>query len=300
MRILITGATGLIGRGLTHHLAAEGHTVSALSRDPAAAMRRLPALAEAHPWPDAPPEALAGVDAIVHLAGESVAGRWTRARRASILESRTAGTAALIAALARIPTRPRLLISASAIGYYGNRGEEMLTEDAPPGAGFLPGVCVAWEAEARRAEALGLRVATLRTGLVLAAEGGALPAMLPLYRACLGGPLGAGRQWWSWIGIRDLVALIAHLVTQEIGGPVHAVAPEPVRQRDFARALGRALRRPALLPAPAAAVRLMLGGFAEELLSSRRVVPQRALQLGFRWRHGDLDSALCDILARAD
>lgn len=299
MRILITGATGLIGRGLTHHLVAAGHTVRAFSRNPATARQLVPEFEEVYPWPGAPPDAFSGVDAVVHLAGASVAGRWTGARRAAIRQSRIAGTAALVGALARLSARPRLLISASAVGFYGDRGDDALTEEAPPGAGFLPEVCLAWEREARHAETLDMRVATLRTGLVLAADGGALPAMLPIYRAGLGGPLGSGRQWWSWIDSRDLASLIVHLIEREIDGPVNAVAPEPARQRDFARALGRVLRRPAFCPAPAPAVRVLLGGFADELLSSRRVMPRRAVQTGFDWRHGDLETALRDILGRA-
>lgn len=298
MRVLVTGATGLIGRRLTGHLVASGCAVRALTRDPDAARRLLPALEDAHPWPGAPPETFEGVEAVVHLAGASVSGRWTAAHRAAIRESRVAGTRSLVDALARLAVRPRLLISASAIGYYGDRGDEDLTEASPAGEGFLAGVCREWESEALRARQLGLRVALLRTGLVLDARGGALRAMLPLYRAGLGGALGAGRQWWSWIDARDLVGFIGHLLEPGTGahGPFNAVAPEPARQREFARSLGRTLRRPAFWPAPSFALRVLLGGFAEELLASRRVLPQRAKEIGFVWRHGELDGALREIL----
>jgi len=295
MKILFTGATGFLGRAITERLAADGHTLVALARRPERAQASLPRLARAYAWrADAPPpaEAFAGVTAIVNLAGETIAGRWTAAKLGAIRGSRVEGTRALVTGLATLAERPRVLISASATGYYGDRGEETLTEDAPAGGGFLAEVCRDWEQEAARATAFGLRVARLRFGLVLGPGGGALAPMLPLYRAGLGGPLGSGRQWWPWVSLPDVVGLIAHLLTAETAGPVNAVAPAAVRQRDFARALGRVLRRPALLPAPAWGLRIGLGRFASELLASRRVVPQAALGSGYRFVHAELDAAL--------
>jgi NAD dependent epimerase/dehydratase family enzyme len=322
MNVLVTGATGLIGRRLCPTLVEAGHRVFAVSCRPDAARQQLPWLAGAFVWEGAnaqfPSEAIRGVDAIVHLAGETVSGRWTSERRRAIRESRVRGTAALVNAIARPPgapggraaveTRPpgmpgatlgplpHALICASAIGYYGHRGEEQLAEDSPPGAGFLAGVCRDWEAEALRAEGLGLRVVRLRTGIVLDPGGGALVSMLPLFRTGLGGPMGSGKQWWSWIDSRDLVALIQHALEHEVRGALNGVSPEPVRQRDFARALGRALHRSALLPTPAFALRAALGGFAEELLASRRIEPRAALGCGFTFHWPRLEPALADIV----
>jgi uncharacterized protein (TIGR01777 family) len=210
------------------------------------------------------------------------------------------GTRSLVEGLAAVDAaaRPRALVCASATGYYGDRGEEPLAEDAAPGAGFLAGVCRAWEAEAIRAEALGLRVVRLRIGLVLGAGGGALPPMLPLYRAGLGGPLGSGRQWWPWVALDDVVGLIRHALAGAVVGAVNAVTPAPVRQRDFARALGRALGRPAVLPAPAWGLRLALGRFAPEILSSQRALPAAAQASGYGFLRTDLAGALAAALVR--
>jgi uncharacterized protein len=296
MRVLVTGATGFIGRRLCDRLAQAGHRVVALSRDPDAAAARLPGIERAFGLPAAggelPDAAFAGVDAVVHLAGETVSGRWTTARRQAIETTRTAGTAAVVRAIARGAPPPRVLVCASATGYYGDRGEETLIEESLPGRGFLAEVCRAWETEAARAEAFGTRVVRLRTGIVLDPAGGALASMRSLFRAGLGGPLGSGRQWWAWIGMEDLVALYALSLDRDWSGAVNAVAPEPVRQRDFARGLGRTLGRPARLPAPAFALRLVLGGFASELLSSRRVEPRAALRHAFTFRAPRLGDAL--------
>jgi hypothetical protein len=295
MKILLTGATGFLGRAITKRLAADGHALVALSRNPERAQAALPLLTRAFAWrADGPPpaEAFAGVEAIVNLAGETVAGRWTAPRMRAIRASRVGGTRALIARLGALSERPRVLISASATGYYGDRGEEMLAEDAAPGAGFLAEVSRDWEAEATRAAEFGLRVARLRFGLVLGPGGGALGPMLPLHRAGLGGPLGSGRQWWPWVSLADVAGLVAHVLAADVAGAVNAVAPETVRQREFARALGRALGRPAFLPAPGWAVRIGLGRFAAELLSSRRVTPRVALASGYAFRHAELAAAL--------
>lgn len=303
MRILLTGATGFLGVPLCRALQQDGHELTVLSRDPEVARARSPALRTVHAW-DAtrppPPEVFRGVAAVVHLAGEPVAGRWTAAKRRRIRDSRVDSTRALVEGLATRPAgeRPRVLISASAVGYYGDRGETPLDEEAPAGAGFLAEVCRAWEDEAARAEALGLRVVCLRFGLVLGPGGGALGRMLPLFRLGLGGPLGSGRQWWSWVQREDALGLIRFALEREaLRGPVNVVSPEPVRQRAFARALGRALRRPALLPTPAWALRLALGGFARELLASLRVQPRQALAAGYAFRYPELEAALAACLS---
>jgi hypothetical protein len=298
MKILLTGATGFLGRAIAKRLAAGGHTLVALARDPVRAQAALPRLERAFAWrADGPPaEAFAGVEAIVNLAGETVAGRWTAAKMRAIRESRVGGTRALVDRLGALAERPRVLISASATGYYGNRGEETLADDASPGTGFLAEVCRDWEAEATRAAELGLRVVRLRFGLVLGPGGGALGPMLPLYRAGLGGPLGSGCQWWPWVSLEDVLGLVTRVLARDLAGAVNAVAPEAVRQRDFARALGRTLRRPAFLPAPAWALRIGLGRFAPELLASQRATPRVALASGYGFVHAELADALTAAL----
>lgn len=297
MKILITGATGFLGRRVCEVLSQAGHTLIALSRDPTKAKQRVPALTEAFRW-DALGEALKGCDAIVHLAGETVAGRWTNAKKKAIRDSRVVSTRNLVNALAPLSARPRVLISASAIGYYGDRGEEALTEDSSPGSDFLAQVCRDWESEAARAESFGIRVVRLRIGLVLGPGGGALQAMLPLFKLGLGGPMGSGNQFWSWVHRDDVAGAIAFALEREdLRGPINMTAPQPVRQREFARALGRVLRRPAILPAPAFALKIALGEFASELLSSKKVLPQRLQQVGYRFRFAELESALQEILA---
>ncbi len=299
MEILVTGGTGFLGGAVLTALQERGHGLRVASRRPDATRARLPAGIATHGWlPQGgglDPAALAGVDAVIHLAGEPVAGRWTAAKRDAIRRSRVEGTRALVDALAQAPEPPRVLLSASAIGLYGDRGDEVLDEDASPGADFLALVCRDWEAEARRAEQQGLRVAHLRFGLVLGAGGGALAALLPLFRWGLGGPLGGGGQWWSWIHQADAVGLLLHALEEGVAGPINAVAPTPVRQRDFARALGRRLGRPSLLPSPAFALRAALGGFEHELLASRRVVPRQAEARGYAFRFAALEDALADL-----
>ena len=306
MRTLITGASGFVGRALTRTLAERGGEVAALTRDPERARASLPALAAAYAWrpldEPAPAEAFAGADAVVHLMGESVAGRWTRGKKRAILESRAIGTRNLVAGMRNAVNNggaaPRTLLSASALGYYGDRGDDLLAEDAPPGVGFLADVCVRWEAAAREAEADGIRVALLRTGHVLGRGGGMLGPLGRLVRLGLSGPLASGRQWWPWTHLDDAVGVIVHLLGNgEARGPVNVCAPAPARQRDFARALGKALRRPAVLPTPAFALRLALGEFASELLSSRRMTPAAALDSGYHFQHEDLDAAFAEIYA---
>jgi uncharacterized protein len=303
MRILVTGATGFVGRHVVEQFHRKGHSLVALSRDPEAARRRLPQLEAAHSWNplrELPPaDAFSEVDAVVHLAGESVNGRWSEEKKQAIRDSRVLGTANLVKTIVRLETRPQAMISASAIGYYGDRGEEELTEDAAPGDDFLAEVCQQWEKEAGKVEWGGVRSVRVRTGIVLAPGGGALGAMLTPFRLGVGGPLGSGRQWWSWVHRDDLTALILHLIEHpDFSGSVNGTAPEPVRQKDFAKVLGRVLRRPALLPAPAFALKIALGGFSTELLSSKRVLPKNALELGFRFQYPQLEAALRQALGR--
>ena len=298
MRVFVTGATGLIGRALCQDLIGAGHVVVALSRGaagglPAAAERVRGDPAVPGPWQ----EALAGCDACVHLAGEPVAGgRWTAARKEAIRQSRVRGTGAVAAVIAR--GGPAVLVSGSAVGYYGPRGDEVLDESAAPGSDFLAGVVRDWEAAAAAARKRA-RVVLLRTGLVLAAEGGALPRMALPFRLLAGGPIGAGAFWHSWIHLADEVGLIRFaLENPAVEGPLDATAPEPARNRDFARALGRALHRPSLLPTPPLALQLALGEMAGIVVTGQRVVPARALALGYRFRFPSLDAALADLLGR--
>ena len=297
MRIAITGASGFIGRRLVQQLS--GHSLIVFSR---AATLKLPPGAAVSVWDpmSGPPraEALQGADAVIHLAGEPVAQRWTAAAKQRIHDSRVTGTRHLVQALARMDNPPAALICASAIGYYGSRGDEVLSEASPPGAGFLPNVCVAWEREADTALPLGMRVAKIRIGIVLDPLGGALASMLPPFRAGVGGPLGPGRQWMSWIHLDDLVRLIIHTVEQPLSGPINAVAPGPVRNSEFTRALGRALHRPAFLPLPGFALKVLFGEMAEVLLGSQRVIPFAAEASGFRFAYPQLDAALRDLLLR--
>jgi hypothetical protein len=299
-RVVVTGATGFIGRALCAALAGAGHRPVVVSRDVARAARSVPGAADHHAWPGGgepfPVAALEGADAVVHLAGETVAGRWTAAKKRAIRASRVDGTRALVAALGACAVRPRVLVSASAIGVYGDRGEEALTEGAAPGGDFLAEVCVAWEQAARAAEALGVRVVNPRIGLVMGGGGGALEAMLTPFKLGVGGRLGSGRQWWSWIHRDDVVGLLMHALTVEISGPMNATAPAPERQRAFATALGRALRRPSFVPAPAFALRALLGEFSTELLSSSRVLPALAERTGYEFQYPGLTAALAAAL----
>lgn len=301
MKVLITGATGFIGSRLCEALAAAGHEPIALSRRPADAQQHVPALADAFAWsPMAeppPPEAFEGVEAVVHLAGENVSGRWTAEKKRAIRESREQGTRHLVEALDRLEAKPRVLVSASAVGIYGDRGDEELTEDSAPGSDFLANVCAAWEAEAQRAASMGVRVVNPRIGIVLGPNGGALQAMLTPFKLGAGGPLGSGQQWWPWVHRADVVGIIQHAIERDdLQGPVNAAAPNPTRQRDFAKALGQVLGRPAFMPAPAFALKLLLGEFSQELLGSQRVFPERVQQAGYAFQYPELEPALRAIL----
>lgn len=301
MRVTVTGATGLIGRGVVAALRERGDEVAVLSRRPDEARRMLGV--EAFGWqPEnepAPTEALAGRDGVVHLAGEPIAQRWTRESKRSIRASREVGTARLVEGLAQADPRPRVLVSASAVGYYGAQRSERLDEDAPPGTGFLPGICEAWEAAAVGAAELGLRVVSLRTGVLLDRADGALARMLPPFRLGLGGPVAGGNQYISWIAPGDLVRLyLAALDNEDWSGPVNATAPNPVTNREFSAALGRTLSRPAVLPVPGIALRALYGEMASVVTTGQRAVPARALAHGFAFEYPEVDGALAAALAQ--
>lgn len=295
MDVLITGGSGFVGRALSEHLGAHGHRVCVLSRKPQAArqhlapnVRILSQLSE-----------VGQVDAVVNLQGENLAsGRWTAARKRAFVQSRVAFTRELVQWMATQATRPTQLISASAIGWYGDRADELLTEQASPGDDFAARLCRDWEQAAMQAEALGLRVQRLRIGVVLDRHGGALAKMLPAFKLGGGGPIGTGQQWMSWITRHDLVRLLSWLLLESKlpSGVFNATAPTPLRQKDFAKALGRAVHRPALLPMPAFALRALFGEMAELLLGSQRVIPQAAVDQGFRFEHADIHSALLGVL----
>lgn len=289
-RVAVTGSSGLIGDALCAFLAARGDEVVRVVRRPARGPHEVS-------WDPAArrldPRDLSGVDAVVHLAGAGPSERrWNAEYQQEILASRVDGTETLATALAALG-EPVRLVSQSAIGYYGDRGEEVLTEDAPPGEGFMPEVVQAWERAADPARESGLAVVHPRTALVMTARGGALERMAKLARFGINGPLGSGRQWWSWISLRDTVAALAHLVDHpEVVGPVNLTSPEPARQLEVARAVGRAMHRPAVLPAPGFGVRIVLGGFADEVLTSKRVSAGRLLRTGFTHHDTDLDDVV--------
>lgn len=299
MNVLIAGGTGFVGTALARLLLQQGHKVALLSRRPSAP-RALPPVYHWDPQRDElDPNALAGVEGIVNLAGENLAdGRWTAERKRRLVSSRVDATAFLIERASGVSPAARVFVSASAIGIYGNRGDEVLSEESAPGTGFLADLCRAWEAAALRARDAGMRVVTARFGIILDAAGGALQKLRPIFSLGLGGPLGSGRQWWSWVALPDVLQAVETALTQDgIQGPVNVVAPAPVRNRDFARALGRALQRPALLPAPAPLLRLVMGEAADEaLLSSACVTPTKLLSSGYRFAFEDLDRALASVL----
>ena len=305
MRVLITGATGYIGRALTRSLAAAGHEVVGLSRYQSSAAQTVPQLVAAHHWSptetEPPAAAMAGVDGIVNLVGEPIAGRWTDAKKRAIYDTRIQATRNLVEGLRTLSSRPAVLVSASAIGYYGDRGEAELTESDGPGSGFLSGLAKDWEAEAAAAEALGVRVVRLRVGFLLGRGAPFLRPQLPLFRFGLGGPFGSGKQWWPWIHLDDVVGLYRRALEDDgMTGALNATAPAPVRQRDFAKALGRAMGRPALMPAPGLAIKLVLGEFAAEVLDSRRVISRAAEAAGYAFTRTELEPALRDALGRGD
>jgi len=320
MKILVTGSSGLVGTALTRALASAGHTVCRLVRPQSAAGEGAKE-GFAVAWNPASGElggAGVGADAVVNLAGASIAGgRWTAERKALLRSSRIDTTRALVNALARMNARPSVLISASAIGIYGNRGDETLTEESKPGTDFLASLAKEWEAEALKAEALGIRVALARFGIILAREGGALPKMMLPFRFGAGGRLGSAKQWMSWVTLEDVVGILRFAIENAsvrgagnvasvtsainaapVRGAINIVSPQPLQNAEFTRVLAKEMHRPALFPAPAIALRLALGEMADALLlSSQRVAPQALEKLGYRFLHPDLNSALAAILA---
>lgn len=296
MKVLVTGSSGLVGRQVVSRLTGAGHFVVRLVRgnpdrsrgdvvwDPVTG--------------DLERTRLKDIDAVVHLAGENLMGLWTRAKKERIHKSRVVATEYLCEALAGLSPRPSVLLSASAIGYYGDRGEERLNESSSPGSGFLARLCQEWEAATDLARRSGIRVVNLRTGIVLTPQGGALGSMLPPFKMGLGGPLGSGRHYMSWISLDDLVeGILFALENTSLSGPVNMVAPQPVTNREFTRSLGRALGRPAFLPIPSLLIKALPGGMGREtLLSSARVDPERLTRAGYRFKHPDLDGALAAML----
>ncbi len=314
MQIGITGATGLVGRRLATELVAAGHEIVAFSRregplpglpSEATSVRWNPAQESSQPGFE---EALTGLDALVHLAGETVAQRWTTASRRRIRDSRIVGTRNLVTALERVGAQPSRFLSASAVGYYGSRDDDELHEEADPGTGFLSEVSLGWEAEAGRARSLGIPTSCLRIGVVLSPDGGALGRMLPPFRLGLGGRLGSGSQWMSWIHLADVVGAMIHLLRRKaasdasaspLRGAYNLTAPSPATNRDFTRALGRALGRPVIAPVPGFAMRLLFGEMADALLlEGQRVVPKRLLDSDFRFAHPELEAALRHLLRK--
>jgi uncharacterized protein (TIGR01777 family) len=293
-KVLVSGSSGLLGSTLVSSLTTTGYQVTRLVHGRATGGNQI----AWDPVQPLSPESVSGFDAVVHLAGESVVGRWTAAKKSAIRDSRALGTRNLAEAVAKATQPPRVLISASAIGYYGDRGEEVLREDSPAGKGFLAGVCREWEAATEPAAKAGIRTVQIRIGVVLSAAGGALQKMLPPFRLGLGGNMGNGRQWMSWIDIQDLVAAVHHIMkTKSLRGPVNMVAPNPVKNAEFTKALASVLSRPAVFPMPAFAARLAFGQMADELLlASQRVEPVKLLASGVVFQRPDLRQSLQAIL----
>ena len=296
MRVTITGATGTIGRALVRELRERGDEVTALSRDPAAADLGVETLGWPDPKRERPPAgAFHGRDAVVNLLGETLAQRWSDEAKREIRESRVLATRNLVAALATLPEaeRPRTLVSQSAIGFYGSRGEERIDEGQPAGSDFLAGVVRDWEAEAQKAE--GIRVVLTRTGVVLSPQGGALARMLPFFKLGIGGPVAGGRQYVPWVHLDDVIgAILFCLDTAAASGPVNVTAPEPVTNKELSRTLGRVLRRPAFAPVPGLAVKALYGEMATIVTTGQRAVPRRLTELGYEFRRPDLEAALRD------
>ena len=295
-RILVSGVSGVIGDALLPALKREGYQTARLSRSRSNQEDQI----AWEPLRPIPPESVSGFNAVVHLAGESIVGRWTKAKKIRICDSRIMGTRFLSEALAAASQRPTVMICASAMGYYGDRGDEILREDSACGNGFLAEVCREWEDAAQPAVNAGIRTVHLRIGLVLGTAKSALQKMLPAFRLGLGGKIGSGRQWWSWIDVQDLVGAILHVLRNDsLRGPVNMSAPAPVTNAEFTKILASVLSRPAIVPAPAFAVRLALGQMADELLlASQRMEPAKLLESGYRFQYPELKSSLENILKK--
>lgn len=301
MDVVVSGASGLIGSALCRSLRSDGHRVIELVRRPTDGE---PDAVEWDPMGGRlDPAQLEGVDAVVHLAGAGIGDkRWSEARKREVLESRTKGTTLLAEALASLDRKPAVLVSGSAVGYYGHRGDDLVTEDTLPGPTFISRICVEWEAAAEPATAAGIRTALIRTGIVLAPKGGAFGKLIPLFKLGLGGKMGGGREWWSWISLDDEVRAIRFLIDNEVHGPVNLTAPNPARNVDITRALGEVLHRPTFLTVPSFGPKLLLGSeLADSLLfMSQRVSPTVLLGHGFEFQHPQLEGALRDVLGRHD
>ena len=301
MKIAVTGATGLIGSALGERLHQQGHEILAITRRKSLSSPYTP-YTLIH-WDVERGEfdaaALEGIDAVVHLAGETIAERWSAKKKALIRSSRVEGTKLLVEGLKSLSNRPSVLVSSSALGFYGNRGDEELDESAAPGTGYLPEICQDWESEAARAKELDMRVVSMRSGIALSTKGGALAKMLLPFKLGLGGPVGSGRQWMSWIHIDDVVGGYHFALHQpEFSGVANLTAPQPARNAEFTKALGRALSRPAFLPAPGFALKLVFGEMAQDLLlDGQKVLPRRLEQAGYKFQHPGLDEALQDVIS---
>ncbi len=301
MKVIVTGGSGLIGRALVASLAADGHQATVLSRSPSR-VRGLPEGVQVAGWDASSAEALtpllSGADAVVHLAGAGIAdGRWTAERKRLIRDSRVESSAAVAAAIAAAEPRPGVLLQGSAVGFYGSRGDEELTEESASGDDFLAAICRDWEAASASVEEVGVRRALLRTGVVLARDGGALAKMLLPFRLFAGGPAGSGRQYMPWIHLADEVGAIRFLLDNpEAGGPFNLTAPEPLTNKEFSRVLGKVLRRPSFMPAPAFALKLALGEMSKIVLEGQRALPRRLEEMGYTFQFRSLESALRDLL----
>ena len=302
MKILITGGTGFVGTQLTSRLIKDGHEVTILTRSLKGAKGSSPGISylEGDPTKKGPwQEAIKNHDAIINLAGASIFSKWTDEHKKAIRESRVSTTQNIVEGIPSNPSKKITLFSTSAVGYYGLCGDEELTEDAPPGNDFLARIAVEWEGEALKAKEKGARVVITRFGIVMGEKGGSLSQMIPLFKKYIGGPIGSGKQWFSWVHIKDLAEAFAfHLKHSEISGPVNVCSPNPVRNKDLAKALGRALHRPSFIPAPAFMVKLALGEFGSIILEGQRVIPRRLLESGFVFQSSDIEKALQSIVGQ--
>jgi uncharacterized protein (TIGR01777 family) len=297
MKCVLSGGTGFIGRRIVERLLRDQHYVGVWSRQPGREKRTAVASFSWDPLAGEPPaESLNTMDAVIHLAGEPVAQRWNADVKRRIRDSRVLGTRCLVDAISRVQHKPKVLVCASAIGYYGDRGDEVLTESSAPGSGFLADVCRAWETEANRAAEFGLRVVRLRIGFVLGKNGGALAQMVPAFRAFVGGRLGSGKQWMPWIHVDDVAEMFAHAVESDISGVWNATSPNPVTNAVFTREMGKALHRPAVFPVPSFALKLAFGEMGQHMLDSSRVIPEAALKAGFQFQYPELGPALRNLL----
>jgi len=297
MKFIVSGGTGFIGRKMVDNLLAQGHYVGVYSRRPGAAARTAIATYKWDPLDGEPSvDSVDGMDAVLHLAGETVAQRWNPEIRERIRASRVEGTRNLVNAISKARHKPKVLVCASGIGAYGDRGDEILTEDSTLGKGFLADVCRGWEAEADRAAWFGVRVVKIRIGFVLGRDGGAMERLVPVFKLGVGGPLGSGKQWMPWVHVNDVARLFIWAAENEVSGVFNCTSPNPVTNREFTRALGSAVHRPALFPVPGIALRVAMGEVGQHVLDSARVIPQAAERAGFRFEFTHLDAALTDVV----